>query len=486
MSVSERLFPVPARQAAASPRAGPALRARGRGRRRDRVLVSVLLGGDALAAALAAATCLALASEPLSGSAVLLVVPMLVLMAKLAGLYDRDAMVLGRSGLEELPGLAQVTGLSALITGVAAGLVTGSPIAAADLAMLWLALTASTLVARAVARRLATTLTGPERCLVLGRIDVADALHRRFGSSDAVSAEIVMQLPLAVVWRQGRDVSDLRALVEENAVERVVVAPAADDDDDQLLDALRLLDAEGLRVSLVPRMLEVSGPSMQFDDVDGVPLLGLRPYGLTRFSVLLKRGFDLVGAGVLLALVSPIMAAIAVAIKLTSPGPVMFRQQRVGRDGRLFAMLKFRSMGVGADALKEELLELNQAAALFKIANDPRVTRVGRLLRRHSLDELPQLMNVLKGEMSLVGPRPVVPEEDPQFEGWHRWRYHLRPGMTGPWQVLGSTRVPFADMVVLDYVYCANWSLWTDLKLLARTLPYLARSESGERVSTHR
>jgi lipopolysaccharide/colanic/teichoic acid biosynthesis glycosyltransferase len=157
---------------------------------------------------------------------------------------------------------------------------------------------------------------------------------------------------------------------------------------------------------------------------------------------------------------------------------VFFKQTRVGRNGKHFQILKFRSMIAGAEARKDELRTLNEAGdGLFKITNDPRVTRVGNILRRTSLDELPQLLNVLRGEMSLVGPRPLVVDEDAKVRGLDRSRLHLTPGMTGPWQILG-TRVPMQEMVGIDYLYVANWSLWLDLKLLVRTALHVARQRN--------
>ena len=170
------------------------------------------------------------------------------------------------------------------------------------------------------------------------------------------------------------------------------------------------------------------------------------------------------------------MLAIAFAIRLDSGGPVLFRQTRVGKGGRHFRMLKFRSMASDAEERKESLRHLNQAAGLFKIHDDPRVTRVGRVLRRLSLDELPQLFNVWRGEMSLVGPRPLVIDEDAKVLGLDRSRLTLTPGMTGHWQVLGSSRIPMSEMVGIDYLYVANWSLWTDVKILLRTVPYVLGS----------
>jgi lipopolysaccharide/colanic/teichoic acid biosynthesis glycosyltransferase len=187
-----------------------------------------------------------------------------------------------------------------------------------------------------------------------------------------------------------------------------------------------------------------------------------------------KRAFDLLGASLGLLAVLPLVAAIAVAIRLEGGGPVLFGQLRVGRHGRRFRMLKFRTMVPDAESLKDSLRHLNEArGGLFKIADDPRVTRVGRLLRKSALDELPQLLNVIKGEMSLVGPRPLVIDEDRRIEGWRRRRLDLMPGMTGPWQILGPARVPLWEMAVIDYLYVANWSLWSDIKILLRTVPHV-------------
>ena len=242
---------------------------------------------------------------------------------------------------------------------------------------------------------------------------------------------------------------------------------------DRLLDKIRLIKSVGVKVTLLPRLLEVVGWSVALDEVEGTPLLGVRGYGLTHSSRLLKRSFDVCGSLAALIVFAPVLAAIAVAIKLSSRGPVLFRQRRVGRGGEPFNLLKFRTMRQGADAQKPSLLALNEAVGLFKIANDPRITPVGRLLRSLSLDELPQLVNVLRGEMSLVGPRPLVAEEDSQVHGWLRRRLDVTPGMTGAWQVLGSARIPLHEMVKLDYLYRANWSLWLDLKILIRTVPFV-------------
>jgi exopolysaccharide biosynthesis polyprenyl glycosylphosphotransferase len=268
-----------------------------------------------------------------------------------------------------------------------------------------------------------------------------------------------------------------RRLVSSLGVQRVIVASATTDAT-AVGELIRTAKAAGVRVSILPRMLEFVGSAVEFDDVDGMTMLGVRPFGLPRSSRLLKRAFDLGGSVIGLIAAGPLIALIALAVRRESKGPVFFRQVRVGRDGRHFRIYKFRSMVVDAEEQKERLRDLNEVGdGMFKISADPRVTRVGAILRATSLDELPQLFNVVRGEMSLVGPRPLVTDEDAQVLGLDRSRLHLTPGMTGPWQVLGS-RVPMQEMVGIDYLYVAGWSLWLDLKILVRTGRHVLRSRN--------
>jgi lipopolysaccharide/colanic/teichoic acid biosynthesis glycosyltransferase len=193
-----------------------------------------------------------------------------------------------------------------------------------------------------------------------------------------------------------------------------------------------------------------------------------------RSSALLKRAFDLAVTLITLLVMSPLMLVIAIAIKLDTRGPVFFSQLRVGRHGLHFQMLKFRTMVRDAESLKGSLAERNQALpGLFKINDDPRVTRVGKFLRRSSLDELPQLLNVLRGEMSLVGPRPLILEEDSLVEGWQRGRLELRPGITGPWQILGPVRASLWEMAKIDNRYLLDRSMWADIAILLRTVGHI-------------
>ena len=305
----------------------------------------------------------------------------------------------------------------------------------------------------------------------------AGRIRQKLVSSRA-RAEVVASLPFASDEVPATDWVGIRKLIRQVVIEldvhRIIIAPTKTDTT-HVVDLIRMAKSVGVRVSVLPRIFEVVGSAVEFDDVDGMTMLGVRRFGLSRSSRLLKRAFDLAVGSLGLLAVSPVFLAISLAILVDSRGSVFFGQLRVGREGRHFRILKFRSMVPGAEARKDELRSINEAGdGLFKITNDPRVTRVGRFLRATSLDELPQLLNVVRGEMSLVGPRPLVLDEDAQVVGLDRSRLHLTPGMTGPWQVLG-TRVPMQEMVAIDYLYVANWSMWLDLKLLLRTVQHVAR-----------
>ena len=261
-------------------------------------------------------------------------------------------------------------------------------------------------------------------------------------------------------------------MIDAEAVERLVIAPRYPDIG-HVLSLVHTAKAVGVRVTLVPFLGEIVGAAAELESVGGVSMLGLPRLDLSRSARAIKRGMDLFGACLGLAVAAPFIAVTAALIKLDSRGPVLFRQIRTGRDGSKFEILKFRTMVDDADSQKVRLVSQNEAVGLFKIADDPRVTRVGRFLRKTSLDELPQLWNVVRGDMSLVGPRPLIEVEDAKVVGWFRHRLHLQPGMTGPWQILGSARIPLEDMIRIDYLYVANWSLWGDIKILLQTIPYV-------------
>ncbi len=236
---------------------------------------------------------------------------------------------------------------------------------------------------------------------------------------------------------------------------------------------LSLRIRQPVMLHMAPGLLDMAFARTTVETLGGIPLISLRESALNEGQRLLKQLFDITASAILLVLLAPIMALIALQIKLESPGPIFFLQERIGEHGRRFRMIKFRSMYQDAEQQWREVAQRDaEGNLLHKSSDDPRTTRVGRKLRRASLDELPQLINVLRGEMSLVGPRPLVVAEDEQVAGWHRRRLDLTPGMTGAWQILGN-RVPLEDMVSLDYLYIVNWSLWSDVEILLRTIPHV-------------
>jgi exopolysaccharide biosynthesis polyprenyl glycosylphosphotransferase len=250
-----------------------------------------------------------------------------------------------------------------------------------------------------------------------------------------------------------------------------VVLSAEDVDDPELEELLRRCRQLSLKVSMLPRLSDVLGSGVEVDDVQGVTVLGVNPPYLPRTSRALKRALDVAISATILILASPLLLALAVAVRLDSAGAVFFGQERVGKGGRRFRVFKFRTMVPNAEALRSELLGQSKDPNWLMLDEDPRITRLGRWMRRTSLDELPQLWNVFRGEMSMVGPRPLIPVEDERVLGWARGRLDLTPGITGYWQVLGRTKIPFEEMVKLDYLYVVNWSLWEDVRLMLRTLP---------------
>jgi lipopolysaccharide/colanic/teichoic acid biosynthesis glycosyltransferase len=304
-------------------------------------------------------------------------------------------------------------------------------------------------------------LSPPERCLIVGAPDSVEPLRRKLRSGQ-LRVSIAGTVPLETDGTGTALVTAawLRRVAHDHEVDRMVIVPAATQGPDTL-DLIRLAKAAGVRVSVLPRLLEVVGSSVTFDEIDGLPLLAVPPFGLSRSSRLLKRAFDIVVAAVMLVAVAPVLAGLALAVRLDSPGPVLWRETRIGKGGSHFTLLKFRTF------IAETAPEARDRCA------DPPRTRLGALICSTCLDELPQLLNVLRGDMSLVGPRPLILDEDAKVTGLDRARLVLSPGITGHWQTLGPTRLPLDEMTGIDYLYVANWTLWTDCKILLRTVVYV-------------
>ncbi len=265
--------------------------------------------------------------------------------------------------------------------------------------------------------------------------------------------------------------ADLARILEDVQPDEVVLAEA-DLDERAVLEVVEQAHKQGIRVRLAPETTELLVQRGEYVPGQGAPLFELRPPVLTGWDWAVKRTFDIVVSVVVLVVGLPLWLLVALAIKLESRGPVFFVDRRVGVGEREFPMLKFRTMVADAAARQEELEGSNEASgALFKIQDDPRVTRVGRVLRRLSLDEIPQIVNVLRSQMSLVGPRPLPLRDYRLLEDWHRARYAVLPGMTGLWQISGRSGLDFDDLVRLDFTYLENWSVWLDITIIAKTIP---------------
>jgi exopolysaccharide biosynthesis polyprenyl glycosylphosphotransferase len=447
--------------------------------RRDAAYRRSLALADVVSATVAVVIGVSVVGQDTLNPLALLALPLVLVVGKLTGIYDRDEHLLRKTTLDEVPALFWVATLYVFVIWLGGDLIVQGQFGRDQAVGVWGLLYASMLATRALARYFAGRVSDEERCLVLGDAETASWIERRFDEAAGLNARVVAWTPLEPQMaglngtRAAGAADALRALLREERIERTIVAPRGAVSDDLLNTVLRL-KSFGARVSVLPRLLEVVGSSVERDDVDGITLLAMRRYGLTRSSRAIKRAFDLAGAGLGLLVLSPVLIAIAIAIKVDSRGPVLFRQRRMGRDDVPFVMFKFRTMVEGADAQRSALAARNEAdGGLFKIKDDPRITRVGAFLRRTSLDELPQLLNVLRGDMALVGPRPLVLDEDSMIEGWQRSRLAFPPGMTGPWQVYGSARIPLHEMVKIDYMYGANWSLWLDVKILVRTVSFV-------------
>lgn len=332
------------------------------------------------------------------------------------------------------------------------------------------------------------------RTLVVGSGEEAERLFETFQRRDlgfspvgAVAAGVSSNSNGSQDWKRPKgngvrsssveivgEISELRRLVDESGADCLFVASSALTAD-QVRAVTRVARQAGVEVRLSSNLPEVLSTRLTMQPLGSTMAVTLKPAQLSGGQAALKRAFDLTSASLIFLLGLPVWLAVAAAVKLSSPGPIFFRQTRVGRHGRPFTLLKFRTMVVGAESQVEELRHRNEAdGPLFKLRNDPRVTRVGCWLRRLSLDELPQLINVLRGDMSLVGPRPGLPDELIAWEEWHHQRLEVPPGITGMWQVNGRSDVSFDDHVRLDLYYIENWSLSYDLYILAKTIPALA------------
>jgi len=274
-------------------------------------------------------------------------------------------------------------------------------------------------------------------------------------------------------------VSQLGQILDDNVIDEVIFAVPRERLP-HIEGAFRLCQEQGANARVCLDLFHVAGSHVALGEMDGLPMLAFTRAPTDEVALLFKRAFDVVASAVAVLLLSPLFVATAIAVKLDSPGPVFFSQTRVGKNGRPFKMLKFRSMHIDAEERLDSLRTQNEVSGpVFKMRNDPRVTRVGRFIRRTSLDELPQFLNVLSGEMSIVGPRPPVPSEVRQYQRWQRRRLSVKPGITCTWQVSGRSDVSFDQWMKLDLEYIDTWSLWGDIQICFRTVPAVLLSRGA-------
>jgi exopolysaccharide biosynthesis polyprenyl glycosylphosphotransferase len=471
----------------------------GPGDLRGRKLRRLLLAADIVAlcgaflSTQAVSGVLALGDVPL----LLASIPVWVVLAYGHRLYHLDSYRADYGAADEIGPVLQMVTLWSWTTLLALSAVRSDHVPVSQVALFWAVTLVLLMVLRAAIRAYATRQVWYlQNAVIMGPVKQASAIlqkilrHPEWGINVVACVETpggrrtpgraARLFDLVPVLRGDADVVEL---VKRLDVDRVVLAPALSESR-RRMEVVCELSELGVHVDLVPSWSDVVGARLDLHEMEGTPLLTMPRPRLGRTSVRLKRALDLVVGTLALVFLAPLLAACVIAIKLDSPGPVLFRQRRIGRDERPFELLKFRSMHVDADSRKDDIARLNLHGGgihrgMFKIREDPRVTRVGRFLRRYSLDELPQVFNILRGEMSFVGPRPLIETEDRQIEGRFRRRLSLAPGLTGLWQAHGRSDIPFEQMVNLDYLYVTNWSLWGDVKLVMRTVSAVLRGNGA-------
>ena len=469
---------------------------------RDVVTRRVLAGADlvALAAAMAVSGLVVTPQAEAVQSLLLglLTVPIWIALFKVYGMYDADSKRISHSTVDDFPRLFHSLVIGSLALWAYSKLAFPHRLELIQGASFFALSLVGILACRAMGRGLLTRRIRRERVLLVGDGPIAKVIARKIECHPEYGLDLVGSLGLTDqesdaiegVPRLGDTPSGVRWASALPGIDRVVVTGGMDEK--AVLELLRRSSDLEIKVSLIPNLVEAIGSAVEVDDLEGVTVLGINPPTLARSSRLIKRGMDIAVAFGVLVLALPVMIFAALAIKLTSAGPVLFTQERVGHGGRRFRIYKFRTMFQDAEERAADLRKLSAHSAWLLLDDDPRITRAGRILRPTSIDELPQLLNVLRGDMSLVGPRPMPPEVDELIDGWGRRRLDLTPGVTGLWQVLGRTSIPFEEMVHLDYLYVTNWSLWQDVRLLIRTLPAVTarreptRARDGTRIETSR
>jgi len=454
-------------------------------RLRGALLRRLLASGDwlALVAALCAVTATTSTTDVATLFWALLVSPAWILVLKLHGLYDNDHRRIRHSTLDELPSLVSASVFGTLTLDGLLALSPAGPLSPASAISIGVVALGGSFVVRGVLRFLWHRLTGVATGIVIGPAAAIDLIARRVSTHPEARLYLVGYLSpsgddKAELPRLG-SIDDISEVASEHQVERVVVAGQEMSE----LTAERLIEeckAAGLALTFLPQHYGLLGPGIELNRLAELPVLDFRFSDPSRSTVAMKRAMDVVVSAAMLALLSPLLLATAVLILLDSGRPVFFKQRRAGKDGESFTVLKFRTMGTDAEERLSELVDLAKLEQpAFKIPDDPRVTRAGRLLRRFSIDELPQLINVLRGEMSLVGPRPEEESVVALYNERQRARLAIKPGLTGPMQVYGRSDLTFEERLAIERDYLDNLSITSDLAILMRTPRAVVRGEGA-------
>jgi exopolysaccharide biosynthesis polyprenyl glycosylphosphotransferase len=456
-------------------------------RRRGALLRRLLAAGDwlALFVALCAATAITQTTDVGDLFWAVLFSPAWLLVVKLHGLYDNDHRRIRHSTLDELPSLISASAIGTILLDGLLAISPVGPLSPKSAILVGVGAFLGCFVERGVLRSLWSRLVGVDIGIVIGPVEAASIVARRIAThpearldlvgylSDAPAAQDRGSLP-----RLG-SIEDLSRIAEEHEIDRVVVM-AQEMRESAAERLIEQCKAVGLGLTFLPQHYGLLGPGIELNRLAELPVLDFRFADPPRSTLAMKRGLDLLVSGLMLTLLSPLLAAVAVFIVADSGAPVFFRQRRAGKDGRLFTMLKFRTMVADAEQRLTELVDLEKLdEPAFKIPDDPRITRAGRLLRRTSLDELPQLINVLRGDMSLVGPRPEEEAVVALYDERQRLRLAVKPGLTGPMQVYGRGDLTFEERLAMERDYLDNLSITGDLAILLRTPRAMVRGEGA-------
>ncbi|MFJ6113126.1 sugar transferase [Agrococcus sediminis] len=479
---------------AQSPRATSTLTRRLQWERRSRTRLVIADTAIVLAATLLVAlggldtAAIEVAAWPVEPALAAPLATMVAWLVALAAFHSRDSAILG-GGATEYRRVAHATGIAFAVLAAAALVVEWPELRLQLLLALPIGLV-GLLISRWQWRRwlLARRREGEwaSRTIIIGDRDEVQYVLERLGGTRDLAYRVVGAAvtgdPGDPLELDGRPVpvltskASLAESAERMGADTVILAAKPDADPEYLTRVSRQLEGTCAELVLFSRLTDVAGPRISFRPVDGLPLIQVRIPTFDGGRHVLKRALDIVVATCALLAIAVLAVPIAFAIRLDSPGPVLFRQQRVGRDGRTFGMLKFRTMHIDAEQQLEALRAQNEGAGpLFKLRSDPRVTRVGAVLRKYSLDELPQFWNALKGDMSVVGPRPPLPGEVTAYDGTVMRRLYLKPGITGLWQISGRSDLSWDESVRLDLRYVENWSVMQDLMIMVKTARVMVR-----------